>query len=78
MLQLGTKKAINSRLAILKKEIEKRKREFLSAADEGGSVYVTAKELKFAATQFEWAINRIAELEERISKEEQKAAKDEE
>lgn len=75
MLQLGTKRAINARLAALKKTLEIRKKECLAAADEGGSAKISAKEFKFAATQLAWAAQRVEMFEEKIAKDEEKASK---
>jgi hypothetical protein len=72
---VSTKRAINTRLGALKKTLETRKKECLAAADEGGSAKISAKEFKFAASQLAWAIQRLEMFEEKIGKEEEKAAK---
>lgn len=77
-MQLGTKKAINARLEGLEKALAQRKREMLHAAEEGGEVHVGAKELKFAASQFEWALKRVADFKEKIGKDEAKKGDEEE
>ena len=69
---LGTKNAINTRLAVLEKAIAARRRDMLATADEGGTRYVSAKELQYGAAQCEWAIQQIGKLKERVSKEEAK------